>query len=92
MAIDIFVQAKAKDPPTDAIPRFLEAYTSSKRVGTLTKEARSGKLIDEWTKALDAVEQKPAVVDVTPAVSSFMAVKDEEELVRMILGLRTRVY
>lgn len=78
------MQAKAKDPPTDAIPRFLEAYTSSKRVGTLTKEARSGKLIDEWTKALDAAEQKPAVVDVTPAVSSFMAVKDKEELVRPV--------
>ncbi|KAH9930997.1 FACT complex subunit SPT16 [Fomitopsis serialis] len=80
VAIDIFVQAKAKDPPTDALPRFLEAYTANKRVGTLTKEARSGKLIDEWAKTLDAVDKKPALVDIVPAVSSFMAAKDDEEL------------
>lgn len=90
--IDIFVQAKAKDPPTDALPRFLEAYTSGKRVGTLTKEARSGKLVDEWNKTLEAAEHKPAISDVTPAVSSFMTVKDEEELVRLVYGFRMHIH
>ncbi|KAH9842336.1 FACT complex subunit SPT16 [Rhodofomes roseus] len=80
VAIDIFVQAKAKDPPTDALSRFLEAYISNTRVGTLTKEARSGKLIDQWTKALDAADKKPALAEIAPAVSSFLAVKDDDEL------------
>lgn len=81
--VEIFAQAKAKDPATDAVPRFLEAYISHSRIATLTKEAHTGKLVDEWNKLLDSSEQKPELVDMAPAVSSFMAVKDEEELVSM---------
>ncbi|KAH9951270.1 FACT complex subunit SPT16 [Amylocystis lapponica] len=78
--IDIYVQARAKDPPTDALPRFLEAYTGHERVGTLMKEKHSGKFVDEWTKALEGAAKKPNVVDMSAAVSAFMAVKDEDEL------------
>ncbi|KAI0709021.1 FACT complex subunit SPT16 [Earliella scabrosa] len=78
--IEFFVQAKAKDPPTDALPRFLQAYTSHDRVATLTKESHSGKLVDEWNKAVSEADKKPALVDMAPAVASFLAVKDEEEL------------
>ncbi|TCD65412.1 FACT complex subunit spt16 [Steccherinum ochraceum] len=77
--IEIFAQARAKDPPTDAFPRFVEAYCSSQRVATLTKESHTGKLIDDWKAAISAAEKKPEVVDMTPAVSSFLAVKDDEE-------------
>jgi len=79
--VELFVQAKAKDPPNDALPRFLQAFTSAERVGTLTKEPCTGKLIDEWNKALSGSNKKPEIVDIAPSVSSFMAVKDEEELV-----------
>lgn len=75
------MQAKAKDPPTDALPAFLKAYTSHERVGTLTKEPQTGKLMDEWNQALDGAERKPTVADVAPAVAAFMAVKDDDELV-----------
>jgi nucleosome binding factor SPN SPT16 subunit len=75
------VQAKTKDPPSDALPRFLKVFTSSERVGTLTKEPCTGKLIDEWNKALSGSDKKPQIVDIAPSVSSFMAVKDDEELV-----------
>ncbi|EMD38571.1 hypothetical protein CERSUDRAFT_113749 [Gelatoporia subvermispora B] len=78
--IEILVQAKAKDPPTDALPKFLAAYASHSRVGALTKETHTGKLIDEWNKALSESSEKPSVVDVTPAVAASMGVKDEEEL------------
>ncbi|KAI0080592.1 FACT complex subunit SPT16 [Panus rudis PR-1116 ss-1] len=78
--IEILAQAKGKEPPTDAFPKFLQAYTSHQRVGTLTKESHTGKLIDEWNAALNSSDQKPEVVDIAPAVSGFMAVKDEEEL------------
>lgn len=79
--IEILAQAKAKDPPTDAVPRFLEAFTSHRRVGTLIKESPTGKLVDEWNKLLSEAENKPEMADVTPAISAVMAVKDEEELV-----------
>ncbi|CAL1704256.1 unnamed protein product [Somion occarium] len=78
--IEILAQARPKDPPTDALQRFLQAYTSHQRIGALTKEAHTGKLIDDWTAALNAADSKPEIVDMAPAVSSFMAVKDEEEL------------
>ncbi|KAI1787890.1 FACT complex subunit SPT16 [Ganoderma leucocontextum] len=78
--IEFFVQAKAKEPPTDALPRFFQAYTTHGRVATLTKEPHSGKLVDEWTKLVSDAEKIPAVVDVAPAVASFLAIKDEEEL------------
>lgn len=79
--IEIFAQAKAKETPTDAVPKFLQAYTAHSRVGTLTKESHTGKLVDEWNKLLSDSETKPELVDMASAVSSFMAVKDEDELV-----------
>jgi nucleosome binding factor SPN SPT16 subunit len=60
----------------------LEAFTAHQRIGTLTKEGPKGKAINEWNKALDAAAKKPEIIDIAPAISSLMAVKDEEELVR----------
>jgi nucleosome binding factor SPN SPT16 subunit len=79
--VDILVQAKAKEPPSDALPKFVEAYTSFKRVGTLVKESSSGKLMTEWEQAVSKSDQKPELVDMAPALSALMAVKDEEEMV-----------
>lgn len=84
MPIELFILAKAKEPPTDALPKFVQAYTAHKRVATLVKEQYSGKLISDWEQALSGTAQKPEQVDIAPAVSAFMAVKDEEELVRKV--------
>ncbi|KAI5983780.1 FACT complex subunit SPT16 [Pisolithus albus] len=78
--IEILVQAKAKEPPTDALQKFVDAYTSHKRIATLVKESYSGKLITEWEQALLKSTQQPEQVDLAQAVSAYMAVKDEEEL------------
>jgi nucleosome binding factor SPN SPT16 subunit len=78
--VEIFTLAKSKDPPTDALPKFLSVFTSNQRVGTLSKEAYAGKLIDEWNNALGASDKKPEVVDIASSISTFMAVKDDEEL------------
>ena len=79
--VEIFAHAKEKDPPTDAVPNFVERYTSHKCVGTLLKEKHTGKLIAKWQQALDESSNKPELVDMAPAVSAFLAVKDAEELV-----------
>ena len=73
--------AKPAQAQTDAIPKFLEMYTALSRVGHLAKESPTGKLINEWKTALDAANSKPDLVDITPAMSAILAVKDDEELV-----------
>ncbi|GLB35147.1 putative fact complex subunit spt16 [Lyophyllum shimeji] len=78
--IEILAQAKGKDVPSDALPKFADAYASKQRVGALTKETHTGRLIGEWEKAVNAMDRKPELVDMSTAVSCFMAVKDSEEL------------
>jgi hypothetical protein len=85
LPIEVLAQAKAKDPPNDSLPKFAELYASYSRVGTLMKESHTGKLIQSWETAISG-KNNPELVDISPAVSSFMAVKDEEELVRLVLS------
>lgn len=81
--IEILIQAKAKEPPTDAFPKFIEAYSTYTRVATLVKETYHGNLINEWNQGIDKLANKPEQVDMAPALSTVMAVKDEDELVRL---------
>lgn len=79
--MEIYAQAKAKEPANDAIPKFLALYKTAHRVGTLLKESHTGKLVSEWQKVVAESDVKPELVEMAPAVSSLMAVKDAEELV-----------
>ena len=81
--IQIIARPKGKDSVSDALPRFLALYTSAKTVGTLPKENPSGKLVSEWQALVAEAPTKPELVDVTPAYSSFMSIKDEDEIVRI---------
>ena len=87
--VEIYAQGKPRDPPSDALPKFLQAFTSHQRIGTLTKESYTGKLYDEWKKALSVSSKKPEMSDIAPSISSFMAVKDDEELVRPFRKIMT---
>ncbi|PPQ86867.1 hypothetical protein CVT25_012586 [Psilocybe cyanescens] len=78
--IEILARPKGKDVASDALPKFLAAYTSAKRVGSLIKESPSGKLVSEWQGLVNESPSKPELVDVAPAISALLAVKDEEEL------------
>ncbi|KAF9001953.1 FACT complex subunit SPT16 [Cyathus striatus] len=78
--IEIFAQTKGKDASNDAVLNFFELYASAKRVGSLVKESHSGKLVAEWEKLVAESAIKPELVDMTPAVSTLMSVKDEDEL------------
>lgn len=82
--MQIFAQAKSKDPPTDALPSFVGVYTSNTKVGMIVKEKHSGKVVDEWSSLVKEQGSKIEVVDISNAVSAFMAIKDEEELVSYI--------
>ncbi|RXW24869.1 hypothetical protein EST38_g943 [Candolleomyces aberdarensis] len=79
-ALEIYAQAKGKDSANDALPNFLSLYKSAKRAGSLLKETHTGKLVSEWQKLVAESDPKPEMVEMGPAVSSLMAVKDAEEL------------
>lgn len=79
-SMQIYAQAKAKEPANDAIPEFLKLYKSAQRVGTLLKEAHTGKLVTEWQKVVSELDTKPELVEMAAAVSGLMAVKDADEL------------
>ena len=79
--IEIYAQAKGKEPPTDAFPKMVKLYTSLGRVGTVIKESPSGKMIDEWNRNIKDAEKKPELEDISSSISGLMATKDEEELV-----------
>ncbi|KAJ8699613.1 FACT complex subunit spt16 [Pleurotus ostreatus] len=78
--VEILAQAKPKEPPSDALPKFVDLYTSQKRVGSLLKETHTGKLVGEWDKRLAEATEKPELVEIFQAISTFMSQKDEEEL------------
>ncbi|KAJ3536926.1 hypothetical protein NMY22_g5814 [Coprinellus aureogranulatus] len=79
-SMEIYAQAKAKEPANDAIPNFLALYKTAHRVGTLLKETHTGKLVSEWQRVVAELDPKPELVEMAPAVSTLMAVKDAEEL------------
>lgn len=83
VSVEILARPKGKDAPSDALPKFLAAYTAARKVGILQKETPSGKLVTEWQTLLDGAESKPETTDMTPAISTLMAVKDFDELVSL---------
>ena len=79
--VQIFSQAKPKDPPNDPFPSLMALYKNHRKVGMITKEKHSGKVADEWNALVKEQDTKIEIVDMSYAVSAFMAIKDEEELV-----------
>ncbi|KAJ6606068.1 FACT complex subunit Spt16, N-terminal lobe domain-containing protein [Mycena vulgaris] len=71
--VEILALATSREPKNDAWPRFFARFASKKRVGIL-KEVHRGRLIDEWKELLADATETPKFVDMSPAVSAFMAV------------------
>lgn len=83
ITIDILAQAKGKDAPNDALQGLMERYTAHTRIGTLVKESQTGKTTTDWAKLLESAQSKPEKTDITTGISAILAIKDEEELVRI---------
>ena len=83
LSIEILPMAKANQPQTDSLPKFLAQYISQSHIGSLTKEDLKGKMVNDWNNALGGEDTKPQVTDIAPAVAAILAVKDEEELARL---------
>lgn len=82
--VQLLIQSKPKDQPSDALPNFVNVYKTHHKIGMVTKEKFTGKLVTEWEKQLKDQDIKVDIVDAAPCISSFMAVKNEEELVSLV--------
>ncbi|ORX35981.1 FACT complex subunit SPT16 [Kockovaella imperatae] len=80
--IDILERAKG-DAGSHVIPGAISALGGGK-IGTLPKDKPTGKMADEFMKAIS--EGKPPIeaVDMAPAMSCVLAEKDGEEMKNMI--------
>lgn len=54
------MQAKSKEPPSSALPKFAEAFTSFKRFGSLAtvKEACTGKSMTKWEQGVSKADNR----------------------------------
>jgi hypothetical protein len=53
------------------------------------KEKHTGRLVSEWTAAISAPERASSfeLIEVAPVLSLAMSVKDEDELVRILIDM-----
>ncbi|CCA69595.1 probable SPT16-general chromatin factor (Subunit of the heterodimeric FACT complex) [Serendipita indica DSM 11827] len=82
--VEILVLPKAKDAAAanaqDVMKAFVGLLSSAQRVGTLSKEEHSGKVINDYKAALSASGHTFETVDIAVALGAAMVIKDEEEL------------
>ncbi|KAI7541848.1 FACT complex subunit, partial [Hortaea werneckii] len=75
------VRGKDAEENAKQFERCLDTIkTAGKRVGVITKEQSSGPFVNEWKNAFSEISKEVEEVDISPALSSVMAVKDENEL------------
>ncbi|TKA23656.1 FACT complex subunit spt16 [Salinomyces thailandicus] len=79
--VEIIVRGKDADENAKQFERCLETIKAAgKKVGVLTKELSSGPFVNEWKMAFSEISKEVEEVEIGPALSSVMAVKDENEL------------
>lgn len=56
---------------------------SGKKVGAIAKDSAQGPFVNDWKKVYPSEVEGVEEVDVTPAFSAFLAIKDDAELVKL---------
>ncbi|EMC97887.1 hypothetical protein BAUCODRAFT_406868 [Baudoinia panamericana UAMH 10762] len=81
MNIEIMVRGKDVEENGKQFERILETIKAAgKKVGVITKDLSGGPFVQEWKTAFADISKDVEEVDISPALSSVMAVKDENEL------------
>ncbi|KAK4540616.1 FACT complex subunit spt16 [Oleoguttula mirabilis] len=79
--IEIIVRGKDAEENAKQFERCLETIKAAgKKVGVISKEQSTGPFVNEWRTAFADISKEVEEVDITPALSAAMAVKDENEL------------
>lgn len=83
MPVEILVRGKDAAENTKQFERCLDLIrTTGKKVGVITKDNQAGPFVTEWKNAFAEISKEVEEVDIAPALSAAMSVKDEKELVR----------
>ena len=79
--VEIFVRGKDAAENQKQFERCLEIIKGAgKKVGVITKELSGGPFVQEWKTAFGEISKEVEEVDISPALSAVMSVKDENEL------------
>jgi nucleosome binding factor SPN SPT16 subunit len=79
--VEIFVRGKDAAENQKQFERCLEIIKGAgKKVGVITKELSGGPFVQEWKTAFGEISKDVEEVDISPALSAVMSVKDENEL------------
>ena len=79
--IEVFVRGKDAEENAKQFEKCKEAIKSAgSKVGVLTKDTSTGPFIADWKAAFSELSKDIEEVDIGPALSAVMAVKDENEL------------
>lgn len=83
------VDNKKPETRTQSFEKCIEIIKAAgKKVGTISKIEPSGPFADEWKKMFGEISKTAEEVDISPALSQAMAVKDETELRAMRTSAR----
>lgn len=79
--VEILVRGKDAAENQKQFERCLEIIKGAgKKVGVITKEMSGGPFVQEWKSAFGEISKEVEEVEISPALSSVMSVKDENEL------------
>lgn len=79
--VEILVRSKDAEENQKQFERILESIKAAgKKVGIIAKDLSTGPFVTEWKTAFQDVSKDVEEVDISPALSHVMAVKDEQEL------------
>lgn len=79
--VEIIVRGKDAAENQKQFERCLEIIKNAgKKVGVITKELTGGPFVQEWKSAFGEISKEVEEVDISPALSAVMSVKDENEL------------
>ncbi|KAI9708942.1 MAG: FACT complex subunit spt16 [Bogoriella megaspora] len=79
--VEIHVRSKDAEQNAKQLEECVEIIKSAgKKVGVLTKDPATGPFVDEWKAAIGDASKELEDVDMAVALSTAMAVKDENEL------------
>ncbi|EME38930.1 hypothetical protein DOTSEDRAFT_160702 [Dothistroma septosporum NZE10] len=79
--VEIIVRGKDAEENAKQFERINETIKNAgKKVGTITKETSTGPFVTEWKTAFAEISKEVEEFDVSMAISTVMAVKDENEL------------
>ncbi|KAK3109882.1 FACT complex subunit spt16, partial [Teratosphaeriaceae sp. CCFEE 6253] len=79
--VEVMVRGKDQEENAKQFERVLDIIKNAgKKVGTIAKDPSTGPFVNEWKTTFGDISKEVEEVDISPALSAVMAVKDENEL------------